>query len=165
MSDKDELRNLKELNEKIGSSLYLFYAYKTFVAISWKSDMDKFLSSSDCLVRPEDSDLSSASVIYGLVLDPTALPVEIDESLKMEKTYQNGKIHRHLWVVIEKDNIWDMIQLEEIEQVTAEIEKHLAADSTLSISNFGVIFGEKIPLSVALEKTGTSVTISKVYTD
>lgn len=153
MSD-DMLINVKQINEKRGSSLYVLYADNMIAATSHKYDMDKFLSGEDPLVSVHNDNLEEVALIHGVVLDPIELPFEIPKDIM--------KV-RNLWLIKDEGEAATLMEpYEDLDKLTDAIETYLEEEES-SIEDFAVILAEDIDLSLAVSKAGTSLQIAKVY--
>ena len=150
------VETIKEINEKVDKCVYVVKINNIIVGSSWKSDLDRYLCSDDCLVSPQD-DISDVILIHGWILDPLALPVKIPTS----------SLHdNRLWLLMnDVGNSVIMEPCNDIQEVTDAIEKALDSDEGISIDDFAVIMGEEIDLALVIEKTGETILQKDVYED
>ena len=147
---------IKEINEKVDKCIYIVKIDDIIIGSSWKSDLDKYLCSDECLISPQD-DISTVILIHGWVLDPLALPVKIPAS-----SLQDNR----LWLLM--NDVGNSVVMEpcnDIQEVTNTIEKALDSDEGISIDDFAVIMGEEMDLALVVEKTGETIVQKDVYED
>jgi len=151
----DLITNVKEINEKQKSSIYVLYADDMLIAASYKTDMEKFLLSEDTLLTIHDDNLKDANMIHGLVLDPSELPFEIPKDILAD---------RYLWLFkTEKGSDISADFYKSIEVLTSDIEEYMEEDDSLEITDFAVILAEDIDLGITVAKTGTCLQISRLF--
>jgi hypothetical protein len=150
----DMLINVKQINEKHNSSLYVLYAENMMIATSYKADMDKFLGGEDSLVSVHDDNLEEAVLIHGIVLNPIELPFEIPEDI-MEG--------RNLWLMKDEKGCATLMEpYAGLNELTEAIETYLEEEE-VDIDDFAIVLAEDIDLALAVSKAGTSLQIAKVY--
>jgi len=152
--NNDLLINVKQINEKYKSCVYLLYMDDMLVATSNKYEMDRFLEGEDTLVTIHDDNLESATLIHGVVLNPLELPFEVPEEL-MEK--------RTLWLIVDEGDSQSFLEpFESVEDLTEAIEGYLANDEAY-IEDFAVILAEDLDMCLKVGDTGKAIQIAKVY--
>lgn len=150
----DMLINVKQVNEKHNSSLYVLYAENMMIAASYKVDMDKFLGGEDSLVSVHDDNLEEAVLMHGIVLNPIELPFEIPKDI-MES--------RNLWLMKDEKGCSTLMEpYTNLDELTEAIETYLKEED-VDIDDFAVVLAEDIDLSLSVGKTGVSLQIAKVY--
>ena len=150
------VESLKEINKKVDKCIYLVKIDGVIVGSTWKADLDKYLCSDECPLSPQD-DISDVILIYGWILDPLALPVEIPASSLRDN---------QLWLLTnDVGNSVIMEPCNDIQEVTDAIEKAIDSNEGISIDDFAVIMGEEMELSLAIEGTGQTISEKDVYED
>jgi hypothetical protein len=149
---------VKELNEKKDRCVYIVLVDDYMVGSSWKSDLEKYLISDDSLVTADDG-LEQAQLIHGFVLDPNELPYELPPEL-MET--------RSIYLLMASTDGGESVGVEEhdnIESLTASIERWMQEDEDASIDNFAVIVAEEMEFGISIRGTGSNILEKEVYGD
>lgn len=150
--------SVKELNERKNKCVYLLLVDDMIIGASWKSDIDKYLTSDDSLITIENG-LEDAQLIHGFVLDPEELPYELPLKL-MEK--------RSVYLFMASTDGGESIGVEEysnMEEVAASIEKWMQEDEDSNIEDFAVVVAEEVSFALTVKEAGDSISEKDVYVD
>lgn len=149
------IQDIANLNEEIGSSVYILIVDDVMVASTRKSDINEFLADEKQIVTelmsPNNKKSSRAPsdmyILYGLLLNPLELPSELPPDLLEDYD---------VWM-LKKDystNLAGYVELErcdDIEEVTHMIERHMEEEPHLEIEDFAVLMGSEVDLVLQID--------------
>jgi hypothetical protein len=130
------VQNPKDMQKYVGKMLYLLFDSATMIGSTKIADMNAYLSEEDIL-ETCSNDPSELTLLYGVVLDVKALPLELPDGLPHEQS---------LYVVRMDDyNSAEHEIVDSIEEAIEYIEAGVAdSDGVSEIEDFGLIFGVEL---------------------
>jgi hypothetical protein len=150
------------LNKKIDRAVYVLIIDGIMIASTRKSDINEFLRREKTLViELTDNkgllslDANEIVLIYGLVLNPLELPMELPDSLK----------NYDVWIIKEKVRAQvEYSKCADIEEAVGEIEEYLEAEQLLEIEDFAVLVGIDVDLILQAEpNVGTISAVKELF--
>jgi len=145
------IQDIEDLNKEVGKNVYILIVDDIMLASTRKSDINEALAEEKHLVSElmskDRKTISEINLIYGLLLDPLELPLELPQNLAEEYD---------IWV-LKKDhsiNLAGSIEYEvcdNIEEATCVIETCMEKQSTLEIEDFAVLMATEVDLILQVE--------------
>jgi len=148
------IQDITDLNEEIGKSVYILIVDDVMVASTRKSDINEFLADEKQLVielmslnDKSKRAVSDIYIIYGLLLNPLELPMELPPDLLEDYD---------VWM-LKKDYSSDLAgfiefeRCDDIEEVTHTIEEHMEREPHLEIEDFAVLMGAEVDLVLQID--------------
>lgn len=144
------IQDIEDLNEEIGKSAYVLISDDIMIASTRKSDINEFLAEERQLVAELMSKQGTDKelyIMYGLVLNPLELPMELPSDLLQDYD---------VWV-LKKDysiNLTGAVEFEvcdDIEGAVRIIEKCMEDEPHLEIEDFAVLMGAEVDLVLQVE--------------
>jgi len=144
------VQNPKDMRKYIGKMLYLLFDTETMVGSTKISDMNDYLAEEDIL-ETCSNDPSELTLLYGVVLDVTSLPLELPDGLPHDQDLYVVRMDDYNAAEYEKvDSIEDAIDY--IEIAVSDL------DGVSDIDDFGLIFG--VELSFKLQVVSSTFAAS-----
>ena len=152
--EPDIMEDMKDLHVKgLKKNVYMLVVEGEIRAATTKVDMEKYLASDDSIAKI-DSMIDDVKLLYGLLLDPSCLPYDIEKSILA---------NRKLYLIVEADKgKVDIEEYDTIEAVTEAIAELVNINELLEITDFVVFLAAEIGLVLAPAKCGETVTAYSV---
>jgi len=144
------VQNPQDMQKHIGKMLYLLFDTETMVGSTRISNINTYLAEEDIL-ETCSNDPSELTLLYGVVLDVTSLPLELPDGLPHDQD---------LYVIHMDDyNAAEYEKVDSIEDVIDYIEIAVSdLDGISDINDFGLIFG--VELSFKLQVVPSAFIVS-----
>lgn len=153
--NSEPITSIDKLNEKKDRCIYIAIVGDYMMCDTVKADMDKYLASDESMVSPL-LDVNDTTLLYGLVLDIEKLPYQIPEKVMKDKC---------LWLLCDKSGEVSYELHTTMAEVTEAIEYYLQKDNDVDITDFAVILGEELELSLSVSKSGSYINVKDAYGD
>lgn len=149
------IQDIEDLNGEIGKSVYVLIVDDVMVASTRKSDINDFLGEDRQLVlelmskdeKNKNKNLSDMHIIYGLLLNPLELPMELPSDLL--ENYDVWMLKKDYSINLTGSIEWEVC--DDIEEVTQTIEKCMEAEPLLEIEDFAILMGTEVDLVLQIE--------------
>lgn len=141
------IEDVKGLLKEAGKTVYIFRAENIMAASPRKDDINKYLREENAWVVIKDMLDDDYSLIYGLVIDPKAIPFELSQDF----------LKCWVWVMQDKDisnkynRFFPPVEIEKfttIADAVEYIEDCFEREDAENISEFAIIVGHELDLMI-----------------